>query len=107
MTKNMLTEGESELVGEDGTVYTRFQNGGISIGAYGFKDSGRSNSEKIAVPDRAPDSTVELETTPEQAHMYRLCGDYNPLHIDPKYPGVKGAGFSAPVSGLAALSSDA
>jgi 3-hydroxyacyl-CoA dehydrogenase/3a,7a,12a-trihydroxy-5b-cholest-24-enoyl-CoA hydratase len=27
----------------------------------------------------------------------RLAGDYNPLHIDPSYPGVKGAGFPAPI----------
>jgi acyl dehydratase len=95
--KNMLTESESELIGEDGTVYTKFQGGGMSIGAYGFKNSGRSNSEKITPPSREADEVVELETTPEQAHIYRLAGDYNPLHIDPQFPGVKGAGFPAPI----------
>jgi hypothetical protein len=69
--KNMLTESESELVGANGTVFTKFQGAGMSIGGYGFKDSGRTNSEKIAPPKREPDQTVELETTPEQAHLYR------------------------------------
>ena len=95
--KNMLAEGAGELVDESGNVYYKFQNGGMSIGAYGFKDSGKTNSEKIKPPNREPDCIVEVETTPEQAHMYRLLGDYNPLHIDPNYPGVKGAGFPAPI----------
>ncbi|MCC6648640.1 MAG: MaoC family dehydratase N-terminal domain-containing protein [Polyangiaceae bacterium] len=33
---------------------------------------------------RAPDSTVEQATSPEQALLYRLSGDKNPLHADPE-----------------------
>ena len=51
----------------------QFNGGGFQIGAYGFTDSGKTFSEKITPPaNRAPDTTVELVTTPEQAHMYRL-----------------------------------
>lgn len=35
------------------------------------------------VPDGEPDAVLVLETRPEQALVYRLSGDYNPLHADP------------------------
>ncbi|MEZ4308393.1 MAG: MaoC/PaaZ C-terminal domain-containing protein [Polyangiaceae bacterium] len=34
--------------------------------------------------DRAPDFTAEEATSPEQALLYRLSGDVNPLHADPE-----------------------
>jgi len=83
-----LTETEDELCGPDGTVYYRFVGGGLSIGAHSFSDSGTTNSENFDPPNRAPDMTTTMITTPEQAHMYRLNSDYNPLHIDPQDPGV-------------------
>ncbi len=46
-------------------------------------------------PDRAPDLTLDMPTRPEQALVYRLNSDLNPLHID---PGVaKAAGFPRPI----------
>jgi len=47
------------------------------------------------VPERAPDITVELPTRPEQALVYRLLGDYNPLHSDPAVAAK--AGFPRPI----------
>lgn len=41
-----------------------------------------------APTDRKPDVTFELQTTPETALLYRLNGDYNPLHAHPE-PGKK------------------
>ena len=35
----------------------------------------------IAVPKRKPDAVVEEKTTASQAALYRLSGDYNPLHV--------------------------
>ncbi|KAI2635080.1 hypothetical protein GGS21DRAFT_516754 [Xylaria nigripes] len=46
-------------------------------------------------PKRAPDVVVESKTTPEQAAIYRLSGDYNPLHVDPKF--AKIGGFKEPI----------
>jgi acyl dehydratase len=46
-------------------------------------------------PDRAPDKTLALPTRPDQAALYRLCGDRNPLHIDPA--AAAKAGFKAPI----------
>jgi len=42
--------------------------------------------EEISVPkDREPSFTHEETTSPEQALLYRLSGDYNPLHADPAF----------------------
>ncbi len=53
--------------------------------------SGGSN----AAPDRAPDHRVDAPTRPEQALIYRLSGDRNPLHSDPTFAGF--AGFDRPI----------
>jgi acyl dehydratase len=51
--------------------------------------------EPHPVPDRAPDMSCELETRPDQALLYRLSGDRNPLHADPAF--AKAAGFPRPI----------
>jgi acyl dehydratase len=48
-----------------------------------------------AIPDRKPDRVVELPTLPSAALLYRLSGDWNPLHADPKI--ARQAGFDAPI----------
>jgi acyl dehydratase len=47
------------------------------------------------LPDRPFDLAVSLATRPEQAALYRLSGDYNPLHIDPAV--ARSAGFDRPI----------
>ena len=47
------------------------------------------------IPDRTADLTCDLPTLPQAALIYRLAGDYNPLHADPAY--AKKAGFRAPI----------
>lgn len=46
-------------------------------------------------PDRAPDSEVERSTLPQQALLYRLSGDKNPLHADPEF--AKLGNFDRPI----------
>lgn len=48
------------------------------------------------LPERAADKTVELSTSKRQALIYRLSGDYNPLHIDPDV--ATAAGFPVPIA---------
>jgi acyl dehydratase len=48
-----------------------------------------------ALPDRKPDTAVEIRTSTQAALLYRLNGDYNPLHADPEV--AKRAGFKAPI----------
>lgn len=47
------------------------------------------------MPDRTPDLAVDLPTLPSQALLYRLNGDYNPLHADPEV--ATKAGFPRPI----------
>ena len=55
----------------------------------------RGPSTTSAEPDRAPDLQIALPTLPQQALLYRLCGDRNPLHSDPAF--AKAAGFDRPI----------
>uniref|UniRef100_A0A665TJ56 Hydroxysteroid (17-beta) dehydrogenase 4 n=1 Tax=Echeneis naucrates TaxID=173247 RepID=A0A665TJ56_ECHNA len=69
------------------------------VGAGGF--GGKRTSEKAKVyavlppPQRAPDAVVIDSTTRDQAALYRLSGDWNPLHIDPSFAAM--GGFQAPI----------
>ena len=57
-------------------------------------DRGPSGGRNAA-PDREPDEVVSYTTKPEQALIYRLSGDRNPLHSDPEF--AKLAGFDRPI----------
>jgi len=61
----------------------------------GFGGSSEGQPEPHQVPNRAPDKVVDIATRPDQALVYRLCGDRNPLHSDPEF--AKKAGFPRPI----------
>jgi acyl dehydratase len=65
----------------------------------GFSASGQTSdnapSPRVATPDAAPDHVCELKTRPEAALIYRLSGDYNPVHADPAV--ARAAGFERPI----------
>jgi acyl dehydratase len=61
----------------------------------GFGGPPPPKTERVHTPERAPDFRVEEKTSPEQALLYRLSGDLNPLHADPEI-GEK-AGFGGPI----------
>lgn len=56
-------------------------------------ESGASSSNKP--PEREPDTVVERSTLPNQALLYRLSGDKNPIHADPEF--AKRGGFDQPI----------
>jgi acyl dehydratase len=51
--------------------------------AGGFGGSRPPKAVIPSVPERAPDFAITLQTNAEQALLYRLSGDENPLHADP------------------------
>jgi acyl dehydratase len=57
-------------------------------------DRGPSGTRN-APPERAPDHSVSYRTRPDQALIYRLSGDRNPLHSDPRFAEL--AGFDRPI----------
>jgi acyl dehydratase len=61
----------------------------------GFGGPSASPRVPQLVPEREPDARCDLPTSPRAALLYRLSGDYNPLHSD---PGVaERAGFTRPI----------
>ncbi|KAF5712704.1 peroxisomal hydratase-dehydrogenase-epimerase [Fusarium mundagurra] len=67
-------------------------------GGFGGPKRGADRGASTAAnkpPARAPDVVVESPTHDDQAAIYRLSGDYNPLHIDPAF--AKVGGFKAPI----------
>ena len=56
---------------------------------------GGAQPEPHPMPKRSPDKTIQITTRPDQALIYRLCGDRNPLHSDPEFA-AKG-GFARPI----------
>lgn len=83
------------LFAEDGTPLATVRSVIVMRGDGGHGGFGAPPEAPGALPDAPPDETVELATLPQQALIYRLSGDLNPIHADPK--AAKGGGFAAPI----------
>lgn len=101
--KGASVEAEQELVDENGQVIYRMMSSTFLVGARDFESQGTEHFKPIKPPsDRAADASIEMTTSPTQTHVYRLSGDYNPLHLDPRF--AKISGFKAPIlHGLCSL----
>lgn len=67
----------------------------VGGGGFGGKKSSPHTENTAPPPNRAPDTIVVESTTKDQAALYRLSGDWNPLHIDPNFSAM--AGFKEPI----------
>ena len=63
------------------------------MGGFGHKGTIKSTIPKP--PNRVPDFVKEEKTERNQAVLYRLCRDLNPLHIDPQMSAM--GGFEVPI----------
>lgn len=83
----------------DGTVYCRLVQTLLLRGNGGFGGPPAERSAGFAF-DGEPDASASFETSPRAALIYRLSGDWNPLHLDPAF--ARKAGFEKPIlQGLA------
>jgi len=92
--KGALMELEVETEDQDGNVifFNRFATFVRGEGGFGGKKGPPPGNTP---PDRPPDEIVEEKTLRRQAAIYRLSGDYNPLHIDPEFAAM--AGYDRPI----------
>lgn len=64
-------------------------------GGFGGDRGAGGGSTSLAPPGRPADLITTYRVLPQQALLYRLCGDRNPLHTDPAF--AERAGFPAPI----------
>lgn len=86
---------DAETANEQGEVLFLNTFGAFVRGEGGFGGDRGPSGAKNVPPERPPDAVVEMPTLPQQALLYRLSGDRNPLHADPDF--AKLAGFDQPI----------
>ncbi|MEU5546050.1 MaoC/PaaZ C-terminal domain-containing protein [Streptomyces sioyaensis] len=83
----------SEIADEDGPLWTCDTQ--IFVRGEGGFGGDRGPSARLELPERAPDLHTERRIREDQALLYRLSGDWNPLHADPEFAAL--AGFDRPI----------
>ncbi len=100
--KNIFDKGKHALIiteiityDEDGNRLARNESTSLIRGAGGWGGERGPSQDVNVPPERAPDKTIEEVIPENQALLYRLSGDWNPLHADPGF--AKAAGFDKPI----------
>ncbi|MEU5213903.1 MaoC/PaaZ C-terminal domain-containing protein [Streptomyces sp. NPDC020742] len=83
----------SEVADGDGPLWTCDTQ--IFVRGEGGFGGDRGPSVRHELPERTPDLITERQIREDQALLYRLSGDYNPLHADPEFAEL--AGFDRPI----------
>ncbi|MGW1952103.1 MaoC/PaaZ C-terminal domain-containing protein [Streptomyces sp. NPDC001920] len=83
----------TEVADSDGPLWTN--DAQIFVRGEGGWGGDRGPSARLEPPVGEPDRVVERSTREDQALLYRLSGDLNPLHADPEF--AKVAGFERPI----------
>ncbi|MCL3998700.1 MaoC/PaaZ C-terminal domain-containing protein [Streptomyces lavenduligriseus] len=83
----------TEVADAEGPLWT--SDARIFVRGEGGWGGDRGPSGRLDPPAGEPDRTVERAVREDQALLYRLSGDWNPLHADPDF--AKRAGFDRPI----------
>ena len=78
----------------DGTLYCTLRQTLLLRGNGGFGGPASPRASTL-IPETAPGAQASARLSPRAALIYRLSGDWNPLHIDPAF--AKSAGFDRPI----------
>jgi len=91
-----VIETETSLVDpKSDTVFAKMVSSTFVRGLGGFGGEKQPKTSAYSPPKRAADAVEEFKTDKQQAMLYRLSGDYNPLHADPKI--ATKVGFPEPI----------
>jgi acyl dehydratase len=93
--KGAVIVNETVLKDASGEPIATLRGATFARGDGGFGGPSEGQPPPHEVPSRAPDRTVDIVTRPDQALLYRLSGDRNPLHSDPDF--ARRAGFPRPI----------
>ncbi|MCS6900339.1 MAG: SDR family NAD(P)-dependent oxidoreductase, partial [Polyangiaceae bacterium] len=93
--KNAVVVTEVRSFDSVGNEIMRNEITAVVRGAGGWGGDRGPAAEQTTPPDRAPDATITEPTHENQALLYRLTGDINPLHADPSFAGAMG--FKRPI----------
>jgi peroxisomal enoyl-CoA hydratase 2 len=98
---NAFVEVETVVADSEGAPYARMISGSFRRGVErlgdiaAFSGVGQTHSSVAGNPDGPPDVELSIEIASNQAQVYRLSGDYNPLHVDPA--AARAGGFARPI----------
>lgn len=88
LERKIFAKSSGDLLNEQQAIIFARGNGGFG----GPKTAGPAPHP---LPDRTPDHVCDIPTSTQAALLYRLSGDYNPLHADPAL--AQKVGFKAPI----------
>jgi acyl dehydratase len=93
--KGALLYSARDIIDAAGTLLATLESTTFLRGDGGFGGPAGPVKQPHAMPERPHDAALALGTRPEQALLYRLNGDHNPLHSDPAVAAK--AGFPRPI----------
>lgn len=93
--KGAIITSQTEIKLKSGEALATLNSTIFARGDGGFDGPSEGAPKPHQIPARAADKQIEVETIKNQAILYRLSGDRNPLHIDLQF--AKAAGFPKPI----------